>query len=326
MKQTYTPTQLGRIVWLDYAKVIGMFLVIVGHLPFKFNFAISLFHMPLFFMLSGYLYKRRCLKGELIRSGKALILPYIFYNLLIGIVHTLVFRDNPFELLRYIVLFEQEQLPYAFRAMWFLISLFTMRIISSLVGKYSLPISLILFTSCCLYKYICGLEYITSDPFQITSTILCYIFFEIGRYMKVSSTRTVHQPYRKSIMYIMLATYLVICAIILLCVRLNHMREVNLFRSFYGDNIIVFLITSITISFMYMHTMSIFFKKNNKLIEELSNGMIFILCSHQLVIVLCNEFCEFNSVTSILFALLFIFLSIYPIRFLRKYLPIALGR
>jgi fucose 4-O-acetylase-like acetyltransferase len=47
-----------RIEWIDVAKGIGIFLVIVGHLISHDNFNlladyIYSFHMPLFFFLSG---------------------------------------------------------------------------------------------------------------------------------------------------------------------------------------------------------------------------------------------------------------------------------
>lgn len=52
-----------RINWIDYAKVLGMFLVIFGHTmqqpPLQqVHIGIYSFHMPLFFFLSGFLYKQ----------------------------------------------------------------------------------------------------------------------------------------------------------------------------------------------------------------------------------------------------------------------------
>lgn len=324
------PLSTSRVVWLDYAKVFGMLLVIIGHLPFKFNFVISLFHMPLFFMLSGYLYKRRCVKEELSRSFKALIIPYVFYNIIIGVVHILVFQDSPCDLLRNIALSEQEHLPYSFRAMWFLISLFTMRVVSSFVGKYSFIGSIFLFASCCIFKHIYDLDYIVDDPFQITSTLLCYVFFELGRCLKYLKSNSRFNSFVAIINSLntrnILCAYTLVFTIIVLFVRLNHFREVNLFRSFYGDYIIVFFVVAIAITLMYVHTISKLCKHRNRMIEDLSNGMIFILCSHQLIITLCNEFLKFNNITSILFASLYMCLSIYPIRFFKKYIPMALGK
>ena len=57
------------IVWLDYARTLGIFLVVFGHLwqkipAFDINDSLKevwnyiyLFHMPLFFVISGFLFK-----------------------------------------------------------------------------------------------------------------------------------------------------------------------------------------------------------------------------------------------------------------------------
>ena len=46
-----------RLNYLDYAKGIGILLVVLGHI---YNNSVKLwiysFHMPLFFIISGYLY------------------------------------------------------------------------------------------------------------------------------------------------------------------------------------------------------------------------------------------------------------------------------
>lgn len=73
-----------RIVWIDAAKGVAIILMIVGHLlPFKSTFyrIIYSFHMPLFFILSGYTHKKIATKSELAaksrRSLKQLIIPYL---------------------------------------------------------------------------------------------------------------------------------------------------------------------------------------------------------------------------------------------------------
>ena len=46
----------SRIIFIDWARLIGIFLVILGHLNLKnqtANTMINSFHMPLFFFLSG---------------------------------------------------------------------------------------------------------------------------------------------------------------------------------------------------------------------------------------------------------------------------------
>ena len=46
----------NRIEWVDEAKGIGIILVMLGHCYLNWNFCFWFysFHMPLFFILSGY--------------------------------------------------------------------------------------------------------------------------------------------------------------------------------------------------------------------------------------------------------------------------------
>lgn len=60
MESTILKKNLNRITWIDIAKGVTIILVIIGHTvefnSFVRNFIFS-FHMPLFFILSGYTYK-----------------------------------------------------------------------------------------------------------------------------------------------------------------------------------------------------------------------------------------------------------------------------
>lgn len=54
-----------RIHWIDWAKFIGIWLVIIGHAPIIGGIFIYMFHMPMFFMISGFLYNKTNLGNEL---------------------------------------------------------------------------------------------------------------------------------------------------------------------------------------------------------------------------------------------------------------------
>lgn len=82
-----------RIEWIDITRAVGMFLIIFGHaLPNpKGRVAILVYtvNVPIFFVLSGFLYHSQSLKKQLVKLFYNLILPYFatgFLMLLIGIV------------------------------------------------------------------------------------------------------------------------------------------------------------------------------------------------------------------------------------------------
>ena len=69
-----------RLDYIDIAKGIGIILMIIGHAPLKnkyiTNFIFS-FHMPLFFLISGYFFKPKEKKQCIKDIFKRLIIPYI---------------------------------------------------------------------------------------------------------------------------------------------------------------------------------------------------------------------------------------------------------
>lgn len=69
-----------RELCFDIAKGIGIILMIIGHCGIKNQYVrnfIYSFHMPLFFLISGYFFKYREDKELLKRNFKRLIIPYI---------------------------------------------------------------------------------------------------------------------------------------------------------------------------------------------------------------------------------------------------------
>ncbi len=76
--------------WLDICKGIGILLVVIGHywIDHQISTYIYMFHMPLFFLLSGYLFKpKHLIKEYLVKKSINLILPYISFLIIIGITY-----------------------------------------------------------------------------------------------------------------------------------------------------------------------------------------------------------------------------------------------
>lgn len=89
-----TMQQCGRVRWIDIAKGIGIALVTFVHIPNGDGesvwlpaiaggvAAVGLFHMPLFFLLSGFTFNAKGgAKSFALRKAKALLAPYCFYSL-----------------------------------------------------------------------------------------------------------------------------------------------------------------------------------------------------------------------------------------------------
>jgi len=86
-----------RIQWIDITKGIAILMVVVGHTlgPYNGQFLGSLifaFHMPIFFILSGYLFKIHPISQEAKRGAMNLLLPYLTTGILILIINMVALR------------------------------------------------------------------------------------------------------------------------------------------------------------------------------------------------------------------------------------------
>lgn len=308
-----------RIIWIDYAKAIGITLVVFAHMPSVFANYIFLFHMPLFFMLSGYLYKPIGLKSELKRSLQCLIIPYIAYNLMLMFLSTI---QGKFELklIRDVLLGNQELLPHTYRALWFVVSLFLMRLIMSSIKSIKIITAVILLD---ILAFIilrnCNLVTTDCDLFQINTTILCFPFFCTGILIKHFSLE--HCPDKIKSKY----KFVIFSIFVIALFFTGHVNgKINVFRCETGKNLVIFYITTLLISYVYIYACHRLFNKRNKIVETFSAGTLLILALHQLIIHAFNRITELNTITSII-GTIFIMALCYPLsRFCIKYFPLML--
>lgn len=83
-----------RFDYVDIAKGIGIMLVIMGHIEYDYVPFCGSVHIPLFFILSGYLYdidkaQDRTYKEQTARRVKRLLIPYFIYNMILYVKYLL---------------------------------------------------------------------------------------------------------------------------------------------------------------------------------------------------------------------------------------------
>ena len=88
-----------RLSWLDVLKGIGIILVAIGHIYSNqtiFNWLYS-FHMPLFFLAAGWVYKEKPVLTDIKRRTQTIVIPYFAFGILLLIYWQLIerkFRDS----------------------------------------------------------------------------------------------------------------------------------------------------------------------------------------------------------------------------------------
>lgn len=145
-----------RIEFIDIAKGIGILLVILGHILFEGDFiykVIYAFHMPLFFIIAGYVYNYEKYNNFttldfLKKKFKNYIVPYFRMALICLIIFGVIlnFKDNRIsntfynQLITYIrgILYSKcylETVPNC-SPIWFLTCLFCMEVMFYFICKY----------------------------------------------------------------------------------------------------------------------------------------------------------------------------------------------
>lgn len=150
-----------RNAWVDYAKAIGIILVVYGHVARGvFNAGLPMdesnyilvdsiiysFHMPLFFFLSGLFFYDSLVKrgktGLIVNKVDTIVYPFIVWSLLQGVIEVVLSNYTNGE----VTLSQVFSLLWAPRAQfWFLYALFLVFVVCSFVyaradRRYFLPI------------------------------------------------------------------------------------------------------------------------------------------------------------------------------------------
>lgn len=230
----------SRIEWVDVAKGLGIFLVVLGHMPMipeMIRLWIFSFHMPLFYFISGYLFKDKSVKLPfwviVKKKAKGLLIPYCLYSAVFILTDFLLLAGGLPHMLYSFERFLSGQGGYDI--LWFLFSLFVVEALFSFIYKYSgkyWKIIVLLLVMCGFSFAYLGLL----DIFKISTSLVALGFYSFG----VISRGKINKDYFDT--HIWLAPVALISNIIisLVCIKLNgYVLDMNTAK--YGNFILPYL-------------------------------------------------------------------------------------
>lgn len=174
----------NRKKYIDIAKGIGIIMVVWAHTGAPLTEYVVQMHMPLFFLISGFLYSdRKNVKTYIWGKVKSLYIPFVFWNI-IGLVFWSVYSHKFLVKQIVLVLLTLTKDGQLFGATWFLATLFQVTLIYRLTdyflkgNKYKSYILLVLFSLAGIVGFVITL------PLTLSRTLILSMFFAIGAFAK----------------------------------------------------------------------------------------------------------------------------------------------
>lgn len=309
----------NRIHWIDWAKYIAIFLVVFGHMRSPIMGYIFAFHMPLFFVISGFLQKRRPLGKEFINSVKCLLVPYVIFNIYLLIYSIFTFEYTPDYPLS-MALGLQWNLSMACRPLWFIWALFFSRMLFTALPKrlaqfMAIPIMILCF-------FMNGTEFMKAETnyFQLWTVAECYPFFALGSVMK---DRQLHTCLDK--VAVPVRTLLLIAVFGLGAWMTTLNGGVNIFRCHPGDNALWFYLNAALMSVSLLMLIYHFLNFESQRAQIISEGTLLIFAVHQSILWPLHESLGHGLVSFfVALGLLRVFSLIIPL--CKKYAPVLIGK
>lgn len=324
-----------RLVWLDQLKAISMYLVVLGHslLKFKkqtlFKFIYS-FHMPLFFIISGFTFNPNkytrileCIKDKFIK----LVYPYIMLNVLVlplwyvNKITGMIPRDSIIKVFIGIFYSNAGVVRAPSNATWFLMTMFLAQIIYYTLYHYLKDDKSVFIMSCviCIIGLLAPLGKEELDaPLHLDVALVAQFYYGCGYILRKN-----FEYFRKCLEYKTYFKVLVISVTALFFCIIN--KQVDLSNELYR-NFTYTLITSLSFSFILIY---IIYRSglHLKILSYIGKNTLIILALHiPLLRVLQAFFPLFqrNQIYAILASVIIYTLMIPVIWFINKFLKFTI--
>lgn len=276
----------SRIKSIDIAKAIGIILIVLGHVSengriTKFVYS---FHVPLFFIISGYLYKQESKEIMFLKKKiKTIIVPYLAFGLLSFVYWFLIERNfreqNVNPLVPFCNLFIAQAGEYNFitnSALWFLPCLFCTEIIFDLL-KRVLRKDNILFIgvlTICIIGCIYNELNLISLPLELNTAFIAIGFYFCGYLWKNKAEDLFKLKIKKRWISVML---IIICLIMVVIISEIN-QGIYMYDEIYNNYFLAYIGGILGTFLVYMISNLI---ARNKILEFIGQNTLIIMCIHE---------------------------------------------
>lgn len=315
----------SREAWIDYAKAVGMLLIVWGHFfpPHVSKYIYSI-NVPIFFSISGYLYKDLPFNKLIIKNIRSLIVPYLifaFLNISIYLgLGSISIGDLWISILGILLgCHSIDGIPCA-GALWFVYDLFIIKMLYHFASKNSITQVISALFSLGLAIYINTLAWPTTVS-PLLSVPIAYCFFVFGRIIREYDLPSFRNNWKSVLLMVILFVVYFACA------RRNS--NAYLYVGQLGKSVFLFIPASIIGLVLFYSTVIILKPKNNFFAIATSCGTIVTLSIHQWLINISRHIISSASpvypLTSFIASLLIMVVCFVMICLINKFIPLLLG-
>jgi Fucose 4-O-acetylase and related acetyltransferases len=315
-----------RLEWIDWMKVLGIYLIVLGHFHSIGERFIYVFHVPLFFVISGLLCKME-------KDGH-LFWKKLWYNLAIPMLIMAALNFMFYCVLKFIYGTFEPIIIYwfirnaifamvsSFDNLWFVYTLILLKIIFQYCSSRKFFYSLIIVMLAIAFLYntldFSGFPFFLNNPNCVINVCIAFPFFALGLFISDYKYRLNELSHKMKLVLISL------CGLLLVSVCWFYNGTVGMHQCNYGGNMLLFLLGGVSGSIM-IFAVSKLLGHTSKMVAIISRGTIIILGFHKLFIGLIGAFFPL-SYLDIIFAALIVVLFVPLIIIIEKHFPLMAGK
>lgn len=315
-----------RLDWIDWMKALGIYLIVLGHFFSLGGRFIYVFHVPLFFMISGFLSKRE--------DDRHVFWKKLWYNLVVPMLlmavanfaYTSIIQwfEGIFEC-KYFYWFARNVLfgmVSGFGNLWFVYTLILLKIIFQYCSSHKLLYSLTIVMLALAYLYntldLSGFPFFLKEPNSVIDVCTAFPFFALGIYGRNYKV-FFNEWNNKTIIVLTL-----VCGLLSVMFCMFNNNGLGMHCCYYGGNMLLFLLGGVSGSIM-VFAVSKLIGHAPKMVVVISRGTIIILGFHHIFIDFVRLFFP-ASFFDIMYAALIVVLFVPVIIATERYFPLMAGK